>query len=213
MVYTFYSPWGSEETSAAIVNTVEKMGGKAKVTSPGCITAKWKSPKVVTLFPTEFRFYVGDGLVRAVTGNTTMQMIIMRFKVSSGVQSIWNWFIVNLLMLYPNVDFSLRAGDAELVAAEFVGDGTEQVFVSTTHNSPSLSGAVFGGLLFGVPGAIIGSSYGTSHTTGKMSTQFAGTVLVKARYSNGLLAEGKLQKNSPAYNEILVNMSRYSNGE
>jgi hypothetical protein len=141
-----------------------------------------------------------------------MQMIPMRFKVRGGFQSIWNWFIVNLLQLHPNVEFGLRPGDVELVAVQFVGGETEEVFVSNTKHTPSFGGAVLGGLLFGTPGAIIGSSYGMSYTAGRSSTQFSSTVLAKARYSNGLLAEGKLQKNSPAYNEILVNMSRYSEG-
>lgn len=213
MVYTFHSPWGVVETCEAITATVKSMGGKSKQTSPGCITAKWRSPQYATVFPTEFRFYVGDGIIRVITGNTTMQMIPMRFKVQGGFQSIWNWFIVNLLKLYPDVEFGLRAGDAELVAAQFVGGETEEVFVSTTRNSPSWGGAALGGLLFGTAGAIIGGSAGTSYTTGRSSTQFSSTVLVKARYSNGLLAEGKLQKNSHVYNEILVNMSRYSSEE
>lgn len=210
MVYTFHSPWGVAETCEAIITTVKYMGGKVKETSPGCIAAKWRSPKFATVFPTEFRFYVGDGIVRAITGNMNMDIITMRFKVRGGFQSIWNWFIVNLVKRYPDVEFGLRPGDVELVAAQFVGGETEEVFVSTTRNSPSWGGAALGGLLFGTAGAIIGGSAGTSYTTGRSSTQFSGTVLVKARYSNGLLAEGKLQKNSPAYNEILVNMSRFS---
>lgn len=210
MVYTFHTPWNQAETSKAIITAVRRMGGKATVTSPACISAKWRSPYYATIFPAKFMFYVGDGLVRAVTGNSNMDIIVMRFKVRGGFQSFWNYFIGTLLKLYPGVEFGLKPGDVELATVQFVGDGTEQVFVSTSHNYPSLSGAVLGGLLFGTPGAIIGSSYGTSRTTGKVSTQFSGAVLVKARYSNGLLAEGRLQRNSPAYNEILVNMSRYS---
>ena len=210
MVYTFRTPWSVAETSAAIITTVKGMGGSAKETSPGCIRAKWYSSKVATILPAKFQFYVGDGVVRAVTGRANMDIIVMRFKVRGGFQSFWDRFIVTLLRIYPDVDFDLRPGDVELTAVEFVGDGTEQVFVSNTVHSPSLSGAVLGGLLFGTPGAIIGSSYGTSHTTGSTATKFSNAVLAKARYSNGLLAEGKLQRNSPTYHEIMVNMSRYS---
>lgn len=217
MVYTFHSPWGIDETSNVIKATVESMRGKVKVVSPGCLEAAWKtqpyhSKQYHALLPSKFRFYVGDGLIRVVEGNVNMQMVPMRFK-PGGTQIVWNAFIESLIKVAPDVDFGLRPGDAELVAAQFVGGETEEVFVSNTRHSPSFGGAVLGGLLFGTPGAIIGSSYGTSYTTGKLSTQFSGTVLVKARYSNGLLAEGKLQKNSPAYNEILVNMSRYSDSE
>lgn len=217
MVYTFHSPWGIDETCNVIKDVVESMRGKVKVVSPGCLQASWRtqpchSKQYYTVFPSKFRFYVGEGLVRAVMGNANFSFIVGRFKLG-GLQIVWNAFIESLMKFAPDVDFGLKPGDAELVAAQFVGGETEEVFVSNTRHSPSLGGAVFGGLLFGTPGAIIGSSYGTSHTTGKMSTQFSGTVLVKARYSNGLLAEGKLMKNSPAYNEILVNMSRYAGEE
>jgi hypothetical protein len=128
----------------------------------------------------------------------------------SGIQIVWNAFIEWLMKVAPGVDFGIKPGNAELVAAQFVGDDIEQVFVSNTHHSPSWGGAIMGGLLFGTAGAIIGGTSGTSRTVGRTSTQFADTVLVKARYSNGLLSEGKLWKNSANYNEILVNMSRYS---
>lgn len=217
MVYTFHSPWGIDETCNVIKTTVESMRGKVKAVSPGCLQAAWKtqpyhSKQYHTVLPSKFMFYVGEDIVRVVAGNVNMQMVPMRFKLG-GPQIVWNAFIESLMKAAPDVDFGLKPGDAELVAAQFVGGETEEVFVSNTRHSPSLGGAVFGGLLFGAPGAIIGSSYGTSYTTGKTSTQFSGTILVKARYSNGLLAEGKLLKNSPAYNEILVNMSRYSDGE
>ena len=217
MVYTFRSPWGIDETCNVIKSTVESMRGKAKLVAPGCLQASWRtqpchSKQYHTVFPSKFTFYVGEGIVRAVTGSANFGIIVSRFKIG-GLQIVWNAFIESLMRVAPEVDFGIKSGNVELVAAQFVGDETEQVFVSTTHHSPSLSGAIFGGLLFGTPGAIIGSSYGTSHTSGKMTTQFSGTVLVKARYSNGLLAEGMLPKNSPAYNEILVNMSRYSDGE
>ena len=217
MVYTFHSPWGVDETCNVITYTIRSMYGSVKRLSPGCIEATWRtqgfhSKQYHTVFPSKFRFYVGEGIVRAVIGNANFSIIVSRFKLG-GLQIVWNAFIESLMRVAPNVDFGIKPGVVDLVAVQFLGDGTEQVFVSTTTHSPSLSGAVFGGLLFGTPGAIIGGSYGTSHTAGKLSTQFSGTVLVKARYSNGLLAEGLLQTNSPTYQEIIVNMSRYSDSE
>ena len=217
MVYTFHSPLGVEETCRVIKATVESMRGKTREICPGCIEAKWRtqpfhSKQYHTVFPSKHTFYVGDGLVRVDDGRGMMQMIPLQFKVG-GYSAIWNAFVESLCKVASDVDFNIRPGDSELVAAQFVGGETEEVFVSNTRHSPSLGGAVLGGLLFGTPGAIIGSSYGTSHTTGKLSTQFSGTALVKVRYSNGLIGEGKLQKNSPVYNFILVNMSRYSDSE
>jgi hypothetical protein len=190
------------------------MWGKTKIISPGCIKAKWRtqpyhSLQYVNPFRSKYTFYVGDGIVRVVCGSTMMQMIPMRFK-PGGVQRVWSAFIESLMKIAPDMDFGLRPGDAELAAVQFVGDGTEQVFVSTTRNSPSLGGAVLGGLLFGSTGAIIGASAGTSYTTGRSSVRFSDTVLTRARYTNGLIAEGMLSRRSPVYHEIMVRMSQLS---
>lgn len=214
MVYTFRSPWERDTTCKVIKDTVESMNGKVKEFSPGCIRAKWRtqsyhSKRFYTVLPSKFVFYVGDEIVRVVTGNTNCQIVTTGFKLFK-MQIVWNAFIESLMKVAPGVDFGIKPGNVELVTAQFVGDDIEQVFVSTTHNSPSWGGAIMGGLLFGTAGAIIGGASGTSHTTGRTSTQFADTVLVRARYSNGLLSEGKLWKNSANYNAILVNMSRYS---
>ena len=216
MVYTFRTPWGVEETCEAIEKTITSMNGYVQEISPGRLEAAWKtqpyhSVRYRTLFSTEFQFYVGDGIVRAVTGTKDMEFFVMRFIGIRGVTAVWNGFIESLMKVAPGVDFGIKPGLPELVAIQFVDDGVENVFVSTTHNSPSWGGAALGGLLFGTVGAIIGASAGTSYTTGQTSSQFSDFLLARGRYSNGLLAEGKLSKNSPEYHEILVNMSRLSN--
>lgn len=214
MVYTFRTLWGMEETCDVIKKTVESMKGKVKEVSPGCLMAKWRtqsyhSKRYHTLFPTKFKFYVGEGIVRVVTGSSNMQMIPMMFK-PGGIHIVWNAFIESLMVIAPDVDFGIEPGNAKLVAIQFVGDGVEEVFVSTTRNYPSWGGAILGGMLMGTAGAIIGGTAGTSYTTGKSSMRFSNSVLAKARYSNGLLAEGVLPKNSPTYQEVLVNMSKFS---
>lgn len=214
MVYTFRSPLSVDETCKVIMRTVRSMYGSVKQISPGCIEAKWRtqpchSKQYHTVFASKFRFYVGEGIVRAVIGNGNFNIIVSRFKLG-GLQIVWNAFIESLLKVAPDIDFGLRPGAVDLVAVQFVGDGVEQVFVSTTVNSPSWGKAALGGLLFGTAGAIIGGTAGTSYTTGQTSTRFSNQVLTKARYSNGLLAEGMLLKSSPTYQEIMVNMSRLS---
>lgn len=215
MVYTFRSPLGKDETCIAIKLTVESMNGTIEKVSDGCYRARWRtqpyhSARHFTLFPPEFTFYVGDEVVRAVTGTDYMRYFVMRFIGVRGVTADWNAFIESLMKLYPGFDFGIKPGLPELVAIQFVDDGIEQVFVSTTKNSPSLGGAALGGLLFGTAGAIIGASAGTSYTTGTSSSRFSGSLLARGRYSNGLLAEGMLDKNSPQYHEIMVNMSKLS---
>ena len=215
MVYTFNSPWGMEETCNAIKATVESMRGTVVTASPGCLRAKWKTQPYhtaqhFTLFPSEYTFYVGDGMVRVVKGTSEFPHIVMRFVAVRGVTAEWNAFIESLMKLYPDVDFGIRPGLPELVAIQFVDDGVEQVFVSTTKHSPSLGRAAIGGMLFGPAGAIIGASAGTSRTSGKSTTKFSDSLLARVRYSNGLLAEGALNRKSPQYHEIMANMSRLS---
>lgn len=217
MTYAFSSPWNSDVTSNVIKYTVESMGGKVTVVSQNCLRATWRtqpyhSKRFHTVLPSTFMFYVGDGIVRAVIGTGEYNIIAMRFNLT-GLQIIWNAFIESLMSAAPGVDFGIKPGDAELVEAHFVGDGTKQVFVSATRHSPSWGGAAIGGLLFGTVGALIGGSGGTSYTSGSTFTRFSNEVLVKARYSNGLLAEGVILKKNQVYNEIVVNMSRLSNTE
>lgn len=218
MVYTFHTPFGADETCNIIKRTIMSMCGNVKEVSPGYLQAKWRtqpyhSKQFHTIFPSSFSFHIGDGVVRAVTGNTTMQMLPMRYHGLGGIHIVWNAFIESLIKTVPGVDFGIKPGVPEMVAIQFFGDGTEQVFVSTTRNSPSLGGAALGGLLFGSTGAIIGSTAGTSYTTGRSSTRFSNEVLARARYSNGLVADGKLSTNSPAYHQIMVNMNRLSETE
>ena len=214
-VYTFSSPYGMDETSKIIQTTVESMRGKAKVITPGRIEARWKtqpyhSKQFSTMRPSKFTFYVGNGLVRVIGDACILShKVFMRFNLT-GQLAVWNAFIESLQKVAPGVDFGIRPGDLELVAVQLVGDGTEEVFVSATRTVPSWGGAALGSLLFGTAGAIIGASAGTSYTTGKTTTRFSGTMLARGRYSNGLLAEATLSTGSPAYQEILVNMSQLS---
>lgn len=212
-IYTFRTPWGTDETCDVIKLTVESMKGTAKIVSPGRVSAKWKtqpfhSKQFHKMFPSKFTFYVGNGVVRAVGDACILsQKIFMRFNLT-GQLAVWNAFIESLMKVASGVDFGIVPGDLELVAVQIVGDGLEEVFVSTTRSHPSLGGAVLGGMLFGTAGAIIGGSAGTSYTTGKSSARFSNNVLVRGRYSNGLLTEGMMSRNSPAYQEIMVNMSQ-----
>ncbi len=210
MIYTFHSPLDKAETLRVIERAVKSIYGKVKQISPSCLQAKWRSPYFRKLFPSKFMFYVGDGIVRVVEGTGTTQMLNMGpFKVA-GHSTLWNSFVVSLVKTAPGVDFGIKPGEFELVEVQFFGDGTEQVFVSTTHHSPSWGGAALGGLLFGTAGAIIGGSGGTSYTSGKVSTRFSNEVLARGRYSNGLITEYVISKDSHLYHEIMVNMSRLS---
>ena len=214
MVYTFYTPWGQTGTCEAIKATVLSMNGTVKDLSRGRLMARWKTNlKKSGVFDHVCTFYVGDGVVRAVTDFKDTEIIVMVFRKMTKPLAFWNVFIENLIKHYPDVDFGIESGIPELVAVQFLDDGTEQVMVSNTKNNPSWCGAALGGMLFGTAGAIIGGSGGRSYTTTTVRTIVSKDRTAMVRYSNGLVFRGRMFNNGSLYQEIMVNMSRYSGGE
>ena len=211
MVFTFYSPWGQEETCAAIKATVLSMNGTVKDLSRGRLTAKWKTTlKKSGMFDHSCAFYVGDGVVRAVTDYPDTEIIVMVFKKMTAPLEFWNVFVEQLLKRHPGADFGIESGIPELVAVQFMDDGMKQVMVSKTVNHPSWGGAALGGMLFGTAGAIIGASGGRSLTTTTTRNIVSKERVAMVRYSNGLVFQGKMINNGSLYQEIMVNMGRLS---
>lgn len=211
MLFTFRAPWGSIETRAAIINTITSVKGKVKENSPGCLDGKWKiHPDRWDEFFFKAKFYVGEDMVRVtIKADIEPTMIKRTYRMGKELR-FWNTFIEQLRSMYPGVEFGLAPGEPAVSAVKFHGDGTMQVFSSTTSNSPSIGGALVGGMLFGTAGAIIGASSGKSHTEGHTSTKFSEIIPATVRYSNGLILEGYLIRSSSLYHEIMVNMSQLS---
>lgn len=213
-VFTFYSPVEVKDTFDIIERVVTSMKGKTKRVSDCRINAEWRvqkyhSKQYHTVLPTKCSFYVGKDMVRAVISNSAEPTVIGTSRKLVGIEIVWNAFIESLITMYPDMDFGMKPGTAMLDAIKMVGNGTEQVFTSTSWNNPSWGGALLGGILFGTPGAIVGGMGGTTHTAGRSSTRFSDKVLAKVRYTNGLTFEGEMLKSSSAYNEIMVNMSQW----
>ena len=221
-VFTFYSPTEPNETCDMIKGVIKSIGGTIKKERNNVIEAHWRSAKYATVAPTRFVFYVGKDMVRVMMLKPVLSalfgaafdsgtpMITMTRGVS-GLERVWNEFIEGLCRKYPTIDFGLIPGKASLDAIKIVGDGTEQVFTSTSWNRPSWGGALIGGMLFGSTGAILGGMNGTTLTRGNTTTRFSNKVLATVRYTNGLTYDGEIIKNSPTYNEIIVNMSQWNN--
>ena len=209
MLLTFHTPWRAGETIEAIEKTVTSLGGKVKLKSPGCLVCKWRiHPEHKLEFRYKSTFYVGQDMVRVIIKEDIEPTSIKRtFRMTKKLK-YWNTFIEQLHVLYPDVEFGLTPGKPMVAAVRFHGDGTMQVFTSTTHNSPSIGGAVIGGLLFGTAGALIGASGGKSSTEGYSQVEFSHSIPTTVRYTNGLVIEGSLRRNSPLYHEIMVNMSQ-----
>ena len=212
MVFTFGSPWGQAETCEAITETVLAMNGRIKDLGRGRLKARWKNNlKRSDVFDNNCTFYVGDGVVRAVTNYPDTEIIVMVYRRMTSALKFWNVFVETFLKRYPDADFGIGPGIPELVAIQFLDDGTEQVMVSKTTNHPSWGGAALGGMLFGTAGAIIGGSGGRSYTTTTSQTKVSRDRFAMVRYSNGLVFRGKMINNGSLYQEIMVNMNRLSN--
>lgn len=209
-VFTFYSEVDVEETIGIITNVVSRLNGKTKVNG-SVITAKWWKSNM-TLFPHKFTFYVGKDVVRVVTGDfgSPQGRIGWEFKLFSAVLKLWNEFVIMLLLTYRTMNFELEPGKFHIVSAKIMTDGIEHTYNSTSVSSPSIGKALIGGALFGGVGAIVGGSGGKTHTTGSTVTTFSDTVLVTARYSNGLNLEGAISKKSSEYHKILAGLCETS---
>lgn len=205
-VFTFHSPVNKDETIDIITKVVSEIRGKTQVDGY-VITASWWLNNT-TLFPHKFTFYIGDDMVRVVTGDFTSSYKKIKWEYRSmNVLKLWQEFVRFLTLMYPNLDFGLERGTFHIVAAKIMSDGIEQVFSSASVSRPSIGGAIMGGLLFGDVGAIIGGTCGKTHTTGVSKGVMSDNVLVTVRYSNGFNLEGTISKKSSVYNKILASLS------
>ena len=213
MVHIFHTPWGVDETCEAIATTVRLMNGRVTKLPRGRLKAKWKTNlKKCGAFDHTCMFYVGEGMVRAVTDFKDTELIVMEFRKLTKPLKFWDIFLVYLTGRYPDVNFGVTPGIPSLFAIRFVDDGMEQVMVSKTINRPSLGGAALGGMLFGTAGAIIGGSSGKSYTTTTVRNQVSSLRYAMVMYSNGLIFRGKMINNGSLYQEIMANMGRLSDG-
>jgi len=207
--YTFYSPVDTNEMIEIIKKVVADLGGKSSFYN-GAVFAKWRSKRFKTIFAKRFTFYVGKDVVRVVT--PCVNHYIDWESKCYGLIRLWDDFVVRLTQMYPNLDFQIKSGDYRIVSAKFMSDGIEQTFTSTSTTSPSIGRALIGGALFGGAGAIVGSNYTTTQSSGQTQTVFSRDILVAVRYSNGLNIEGSISKTSNVYNLILANLSELSEG-
>lgn len=120
----------------------------------------------------------------------------------------WDLFLRALFAAYPDIDFGVKTANGKpgvVGVLDLQGD-TKQVAFSTTKASASLGGFLIGNALFGTAGAIVGGLSGTEHTATDVRTVYSDELLVRIIYSNGRLWEGAVNKGSPLFNEIMVNM-------
>lgn len=213
MIFIIATPMCMEETAEAIKTTVLSMNGSIKQRSRSQLVARWKpNLKKAGVFDHSCTFHIGEGVIRAVTDYKDTELIVMEYRRLSRPMAFWNVFLEHLIKHYPNVDFDAKPEIPKLDQIMFEGDGTEQVLVSRTEHTPSLSGAIVGGALFGTAGAIIGAASGGSRTTTTVHTTDSKLRYAVVRYSNGLCFRGKMINNGTLYHKILDEMVRQSEG-
>lgn len=184
-VFTFMSPTSSDETADIISKVVARLGGKISVKG-NVIVAKLRSNRYLTIFPRKFTFYIGAEAVRVVTTDSAGSYPKIRWEHRCrGTALIWDDFIMALTQMFPQYNFGITAGSIHIVSAKIVSDGTTQLFNS--------HGVAFGGMLL---------------SSGEVRTSFSKEVLASVRYSNGMVLDGEISKQSNVYNRIMVDLDR-----
>ena len=192
MIYTFNTVNSLEQTSEIICSTIKSIGGTITSKRNNVIDAKWRSPKFHTILPTKFSFIIGQDCVRVMCGRVMFEFIVVDLGQAKGAASIWMTFVEKILQLYPNIDFGLKGGNVVLDQIKFLTDGIEQTMsvTASTHEHLLISHCTY--------------------ATGKIQNQFSKTILATARYTNGLIAEGRIAKGSKDYNIIMANINDYT---
>ena len=203
IVFTFRSPIETEETIGMIERAITDLEGKTK-RKGNVLVAKWRMSKWHNT--RKFKFYVGANEVRVITDDWRENVSIKWERKSRGIFATWNAFVELLLQSNPGVDFQLASGDFHIVSAKIMSNGIEQISSSTAKTKPSIGGALVGGALFGGVGAIVGGSHTKTKTIGSTQNVFSNNLLVVVRYSNGLILEGTVFKDSTVYNNIMVGL-------
>ncbi|MCH5197992.1 MAG: hypothetical protein J1E34_03700 [Oscillospiraceae bacterium] len=200
-VYCFVSPFPTQETTH-IINSAFQSVGKVKITDPvkGYVLCRYKVSAFRTI-KVEFFVERSDTVCK-------VRAVIHGEVINRARDKWWDNYLSSTFSLYPNVDFGVSLANKHplVCGVLFLGGETEQVFTSYTTGGTSLTGFLVGGALFGGTGAIVGGLSGTQHTYGKSREQFADTQLMRIIYNNGRIWEGRVEKNSSMYQEIMVNM-------
>lgn len=207
IVYTFMSPFSTQQTAEMICRAMEKLGTVKEANHRnGHIKAIYK---LSTFQKYKYNFYIEHSekacRVRMVMADDGCLDIKRVWRIRDGA---WDKFLTNLFELSPDTDFGVTLSDGSpyVMGVLYLENDIEQVYISHTKRNTSITGFLLGGALFGDAGAIVGGMSGRQRTIGHTYTQFANSQLSRIIYNNGRLWEGVVTKGSELYNEIMVNM-------
>ncbi len=196
--YCFVSPVSTNNTMNAVVSVLKKVGSINEIDRHNnCIEGKIRISSKKQ-FPVVF--YVGN-----YNGACNVRALFKR----RANDDWWDLFLNELMNQFPSIDFGVTPAKAHVKIAgvlDLQGD-VEQHSYSVTKNHASLGKFLVGGALFGDVGAVVGGLSGKSNTTTKSYTVYSDQLLVRIIYNNGRLWEGRVYKNQPLYQQILVNLN------
>lgn len=201
IVYTFVSPFCTEQTVALICDAIKGCRGVVKESQPrhGRVKATVRN---YGFRKDKYNFYVEHSTkgcrVRMVMGNDGGLNTKSNWRARDYV---WDMFLKQVFTLAPNIDFgvSLAEGDPYIMGVLYLDDDIEQVCVSRGKSNAFMIGGLLGNLF-------VGGMSGKQRTVSHSFNQFASSRLTRIIYNNGRLWEGNVTKGSELYNEIMVNM-------
>ncbi len=189
MIFVFKTVANVEQI---ICDTVQAIGGKVTSRKDNVITAHWRTRNYMTVLSNKFKFYIGEDVVRVTCGNSgSAGMIVIDRNKGGGLERAWMEFVEKLVFAYPHLDFGIKGFPIKLESVKMLTNGIESVMSTTAFTNHH----------FFIPDL----TYATSRT----KSQFSKELLANAVYSNGLVVDGTIIRNSAVYNHIMANMSKY----
>lgn len=196
-VYCFSSPLSTQETVRLIKNAFQFIGEiKETNENKGYLKGKYRT---FNKQKCSVEFFV-----ERKNENCNVRAVFHTL----GDDDMWDLFLKEIHRYLPEADLGVTYANREpyVVGVLYLGTDTKLVHHSVTTGGTSMTGFLLGDLLFGPAGAIVLGSSGKTRTHGSTETQFSNTQLARLIYNNGRIWEGQIVKNTPLYNEIMVNM-------
>lgn len=196
-VYCFSSPLSTQETARLIKKSFQIIGDIKEINeNKGYLKGSYRT---FNRKKSNVEFYIEHR-----SDNCNVRAVFR----SLGDDDMWDLFLKEIHRYLPEADLGVTYANREpyVVGVLYLGTDTKLVHNSVTTGGTSMTGFLLGDMLFGPAGAIVFGNSGKIRTHGSTETQFSNTQLARLVYNNGRIYEGPIVKNTPLYNEIMVNM-------
>lgn len=196
MVYSFqFAVKGEYATVAnAVRQASQRCGRGTKEHAGGEFVFRSSVPG--SLGSVKFTLYISES-----NQITTLRFMCKTTSGKSYVLAAYDRFLVSLET--TGLEIPVVSGKPYIVTTLQLGGGLEQQY--TTKQQFSMGGALVGGLVFGDLGAIIGGYNGARKTYGK--TVLSRSAFFLLCYSNGMVEEREVRKNSKLYAEVMAKLN------